>query len=341
MSVSQSRWWSVIQAPAAEPPRAMLRASQGITRWSRTRRPHRAGRLLVPGALASGHDGFHPSSPGLLVAGERRRDVRLVAHALGEDDGVLDRHRGALPGGRGDRVGGVAEDHHPVPVPRRDPREVVGVPPREDLAGRAQERVEGQLVVGEQLAQPCAPPVLTDRLQGCAAELGAARGVGEPPDVPVGSEEPAQEASPSEAEVGHADRSVEEVGVRPARAPAGVEQTRVAGPRGSRVDGGADPGAEAVGTHQQVPGGRLAGGAAHLDAVRPAPRVDDPASVDDLGPPSRPRRAARGRGRHDAASAPAARPVAERRRGRPRGGVPGGRAGPSRVSRTPGRRRRR
>src|SRR5918997_3038239 len=81
-----------------------------------------SGGFAAAGPHSLPDDAFHTLAAELLVGSERLLDVRLVAHAFGEHDGVFDGHGGPLSrGGRGG-VRGVTHDDHRFLVPGRHPR---------------------------------------------------------------------------------------------------------------------------------------------------------------------------------------------------------------------------
>jgi hypothetical protein len=178
-------------------------------------------------------------------------------------------------------VGGVADDDHAVPVPPPHRRQVVGGPGRQLTRRGVDDRARRGAVGGEQRPQPRPPVLGGQRGELSGGRLRALRWVGEPPDAPVRCHGVAEERALAEH---HLVLARNGAGLLRWREPAGVEHRHVAGRRRGRVDDLPDAGADAVGTDEEVGGGRAAVGELGPHPARLRPRAHEPAAVLDPDP---------------------------------------------------------
>lgn len=134
---------------------------------------HRAGRLGAVRPHGDVEDLLHPLPAQLLVTPEGLLVVGQVAQALREHHRVLDGQRRPLPGGWRRDVGGVAGEHQPAPVPRRQRGEVVHGQRIDQVLGLADDARRGDPVLGEGLDQDLSQRLAAQFVQLRAARLGA------------------------------------------------------------------------------------------------------------------------------------------------------------------------
>ena len=300
----QATRWSLIQA-----------TERSVTKYrntsrsaaSRNTRPDPPRHLAAAAPGTGGDDPLDPGAPQPLVRCERRLDAaRHVAQAPGQLDRVLQRHRRPLPRAGRRRVGGVAHQHQPPPVPDRHVAEVVGaVPGQLELARTHQLR--GRPASSASMADQPLLPLLGGRGGPLLGADGRARHVGEPDHVTLGRPVGAEEGPRPED---HPPRAVRELlGQRRAAGDAAeVGESHVARGRGGGVHELPHGRADAVRRHEQVAADPGAVGQLRLDPFRRLVHGDDPwrrAAPRSRRP--RPPRTAAGPGPVASGSAPSSR----------------------------------